>query len=344
MAGPLRTRLGEDFFRQVPSKPGVYLMLGARRELLYVGKAKNLRTRLRSYARTADDDDERLVLLVSAIHAIEWEECATEELALGRETELLRATRPPFNFTHTASTEYLSIAIKGRGDRVRLRLTAGAAQAGERLYGCFPFAAAAPGAYAALVRLLCLAQPDARGRVPSQVTRAAGCDAVLADGLRGPLRTFLAGRSRRLPDVLEQRIAEQHGGDRVVLHGAARDLEVLGPFYELGPRALRRLQAREGVPFGPVSGDELSRLLAAAMGAQIGAKVRADREAVEDRIAALRQEQLGFGAIAERLNADGTPRLRGGGKWAVADVAEVVGELVAKATTTAALSSTNLRR
>ena len=46
---PLVERLGKEFFREDPPVPGVYLMRDATGHVLYVGKAKNLRQRLRSY-------------------------------------------------------------------------------------------------------------------------------------------------------------------------------------------------------------------------------------------------------------------------------------------------------
>ncbi len=48
-AKPLVERLGRKFFRKVPARPGVYLMRDASGDVVYVGKAKNLRQRLRSY-------------------------------------------------------------------------------------------------------------------------------------------------------------------------------------------------------------------------------------------------------------------------------------------------------
>ena len=344
MTGPLHARLGEEFFKQVPSKPGVYLMLGERDELLYVGKAKNLRTRLRSYARIAAGDDDRLVLLVTAIRAIKWEECPNEERALGRETELLRAMRPPFNFTHAATSQHLSIAVAGRGGRLRLRLTADNGQKGETLYGCFPFAAASPDAYKALLRAVFLAQPDAGTRIPSSLTRAAGSDFVLPPELGRSLRAFLAGRSMGLVADLEHIITEHHAGNGLVLRSAVRDLDDLRTFYELGPRAVRRLQQRHGAPSGSLTAQQLTDLMAREMGSQTGVRVKTDRATVTSRIAQLRAEQLGFRAIAIRLNNEGVPRLRGNGKWAAAHVAEIVGEQLAHATTTAALSASNLRQ
>lgn len=345
MTGPLHARLGEKFFTEVPSKPGVYMMLGEGDELLYVGKAKNLRTRLRSYARVSAGDEERRVLLVTAVRSIKWEECETEALAVGRETELLRAMRPPFNFTHTSASEYLAIAVADRADGARLRLTAASAQEGEVLYGCFPFAAATPDAYKALLRVLFLAQPNSGTRIPSRLTRAAGCELAIAPELRRGLRAYLSGRTMRVLVELERHVAASHAGDHLAVRSAARDLDQLRAFYELGPRALRRLQQRHGMPPAPVTGDELTDLMAREMGTQTGVQLHSDRDEVIARVTQLRDSGHGFRAIARRLNAERVPRLRGGGKWSAVDVAEIVGQQVAAATTTAALSSEpNLRQ
>jgi len=95
---PLVERFGSDFFRQLPQTAGVYLMKDARETVLYVGKAKNLRKRLCSY-RVANPDRMRkrqLKLLRSATR-IELEECADEQTALTRESELLLRLKPRFN-------------------------------------------------------------------------------------------------------------------------------------------------------------------------------------------------------------------------------------------------------
>ena len=95
---PLVERLGEEFFRQLPARPGVYLMRDAVEVVLYVGKAKSLRHRLSRY-RVANPDrmGRRHLRLLRQVVRIELQECADEMAALAREAELLRALKPKFN-------------------------------------------------------------------------------------------------------------------------------------------------------------------------------------------------------------------------------------------------------
>lgn len=95
---PLVARLGRDFFRQLPERPGVYLMHGAADIVLYVGKAKSLRHRLGSY-RVANPErmKRRTLRLLTLVHRIAWEECSDEPAAILREAELLLKLKPRFN-------------------------------------------------------------------------------------------------------------------------------------------------------------------------------------------------------------------------------------------------------
>lgn len=95
---PLVERLGADFFRELPERPGVYLMHGPADVVLYVGKAKSLKHRLGSY-RVANPDRmrRRHLQLLRQVVRIELEECADEAAALKREAELLLALKPKFN-------------------------------------------------------------------------------------------------------------------------------------------------------------------------------------------------------------------------------------------------------
>lgn len=95
---PLVERFGAEFFRQVPERPGVYLLCGAGSGVLYVGKAKNLRQRLGDY-RSANLDvvPRKLRRLLCAVERILWDECEDESAAVERERELLLTLQPRFN-------------------------------------------------------------------------------------------------------------------------------------------------------------------------------------------------------------------------------------------------------
>lgn len=95
---PLVERLGAEFFRQLPARPGVYLMQDEAQVVLYVGKAKSLRQRLSHYRVTNPDRmGRRRLRLLRQVVRIELQECADETVALAREAELLRALKPKFN-------------------------------------------------------------------------------------------------------------------------------------------------------------------------------------------------------------------------------------------------------
>jgi predicted GIY-YIG superfamily endonuclease len=95
---PLVERLGREFFRQLPDRPGVYLMCGANEGVLYVGKAKSLRRRLGSY-RVANPErlPRRIIRLLHQVTRIEWDECSNEAAAIHREEMLIVALNPKFN-------------------------------------------------------------------------------------------------------------------------------------------------------------------------------------------------------------------------------------------------------
>ena len=81
------------------NRPGVYRMLGATGLVLYVGKAKHLRTRLLSYLRAGRKNRRRdkQARILRMAHAVEWEYCHDEFAALLRELRLIKQHRPRFN-------------------------------------------------------------------------------------------------------------------------------------------------------------------------------------------------------------------------------------------------------
>lgn len=95
---PLVERLGRDFFRKLPRRPGVYLLCGAEPGVLYVGRAKDLRRRLSSY-RVANPErlSRRMIRLLHRVTRIEYDECESEAAAAEREAMLICVLSPRFN-------------------------------------------------------------------------------------------------------------------------------------------------------------------------------------------------------------------------------------------------------
>ncbi len=94
-AGPGRSVISE-FAKHAPQRPGVYRMIGAGGEVLYVGKAKNIRKRVLSYARPTGEVT-RIARMVAITASIEFVTTATETQALLLEANLIKRLRPRFN-------------------------------------------------------------------------------------------------------------------------------------------------------------------------------------------------------------------------------------------------------
>jgi len=82
--------------KHAPAAPGVYRMIDAKGEVLYVGKAKSIRKRIVSYAREAGHTA-RIVRMIAATATIEFVSTATETEALLLEANLIKRLRPRFN-------------------------------------------------------------------------------------------------------------------------------------------------------------------------------------------------------------------------------------------------------
>jgi predicted GIY-YIG superfamily endonuclease len=95
---PLDKSLGKKFFKNAPKRAGVYLMRDAEDNVLYVGKAKNLRKRIGNY-RVANPDKmpRRHLKMLRQVARIEFRLCHNEAAALRRESKLIRTIKPKFN-------------------------------------------------------------------------------------------------------------------------------------------------------------------------------------------------------------------------------------------------------
>lgn len=113
--------LREFVRRSAPNTPGIYRMRGARGDVLYVGKSRNIRTRLLSYFRLPWPEHRHARLVREAAH-IEWEEAPSEFAALLRETRLIRAHLPPYNRKGARPLDKWWVILVDGGDVPRLRV------------------------------------------------------------------------------------------------------------------------------------------------------------------------------------------------------------------------------
>ncbi|MBL8865669.1 MAG: nucleotide excision repair endonuclease, partial [Planctomycetia bacterium] len=98
----------------VPKRPGVYGMLDKHNRVIYVGKAKNLRSRLLSYFRPASRHP-KAGKIIARTRWLVWEHAADELAALLRELELIRRYRPRYNVLGQPGRERYRYLCVGRG-------------------------------------------------------------------------------------------------------------------------------------------------------------------------------------------------------------------------------------
>src|SRR3954466_3548040 len=96
-AGPLAAGHAaiSRYAKNAPSAPGVYRMIDAKGDVLYVGKAKSIKKRVSAYARPAAHDS-RITRMIAATAAMEFVTTATETEALLLEANLIKRLRPRF--------------------------------------------------------------------------------------------------------------------------------------------------------------------------------------------------------------------------------------------------------
>ena len=112
----------EAQLKEIPAKPGVYLFRDAKGTVLYVGKAKSLRARTRSYFRGGDA---RLGLdrLIERVEQIEVIVTSTEVEAFHLEQNLIKRHRPTFNVRLRDDKTYPYIAVTVEDDYPRVMFT-----------------------------------------------------------------------------------------------------------------------------------------------------------------------------------------------------------------------------
>jgi excinuclease ABC subunit C len=110
----------EEQLKQVPAKPGVYLFRDGKGDVLYVGKAKTLRPRVRSYFQRGQDGRAQIQSLPDRVADIEVIVTGSEVEALHLEQNLVKRHRPPFNvrLRDDKSFPYIAVTVEDEYPRV----------------------------------------------------------------------------------------------------------------------------------------------------------------------------------------------------------------------------------
>ena len=261
MASPL-----VGLIEEAPTGPGVYLLVAEGDRLVYVGKAANLRRRLREHARA----DRRTF---RSIVDVRWEETPDERTALVREADLIVLLKPRGNRAHTGQSKQCYVHVDHDAGRIELV----DAVCG---YGTFPhvakgtFSQAATltkAGFAALLRLLWVVQPD-RAKAVRIPGRIAGDSPPLSHACRIEdewqplLHDYLTGTSLVLVPALHGRILDCDDLPEIMHLPLARDAEAACAFFDLAPRRTNDARLRYGLGDGPVDGRQYGRLLATELG------------------------------------------------------------------------------
>jgi excinuclease ABC subunit C len=121
--------------KEFPQTPGVYLMKGAAEKIIYVGKAKNLRARVRSYFQDSKDHSPKTKLLVRNIHLVDYILTKTEVEAFLLEASLIKKHRPRYNIRLKDDRAYPYIRVSMADKFPRLYLARKVKKDGALYFG-----------------------------------------------------------------------------------------------------------------------------------------------------------------------------------------------------------------
>jgi excinuclease ABC subunit C len=239
----------EHAVRLAPTSPGVYRMLNAANDVLYVGKAKNVRKRLSSYARASAPQPARILRMIAATVSVEIVSTATETEALLLEANLIKQLRPRFNVQLRDDKSFPYILITGDHWAPQILKHRGAQSRPGQYFGPFASAGAVNRTITALQRAFLIRsctdaffESRTRPCLLYQIKRCAGpctreIDFPGYTELVREARDFLSGRSR----AVKQELAGE-------MEKASAELEFeTAALYRDRLAALSAIQSQQGI-------------------------------------------------------------------------------------------------
>jgi excinuclease ABC subunit C len=238
----------EHAVRHAPTSPGVYRMLNAASDVLYVGKAKNVRKRLSSYARPTGQVM-RIARMIAATSTVEIISTGTETEALLLEANLIKQLRPRFNVQLRDDKSFPYILITGDHWAPQIIKHRGAQSRPGRYFGPFASAGAVGRTITALQRAFLVRsctdsffESRTRPCLLYQIKRCAGPCTGEVDfpGYTALVREatdFLSGRSRAVKQELAGEM--EKASDDLAFERAA--------LYRDRLAALSAIQSQQGI-------------------------------------------------------------------------------------------------
>jgi len=236
------------YLKHAPAGPGVYRMLDAAGDVLYVGKAKSIRKRISSYARPTGHDS-RIARMIAATASLEFVTTRTETEALLLEANLIKRLRPRFNVLMRDDKSFPYIVITRDHPSPQILKHRGARTRAGDYYGPFASVWAVNRTITALQRAFLIrscsdAVFESRTRpcLLHQIKRcSAPCTGEIDPDAYAELvreaREFLSGKSRAVKDLLAQEMEKA---------SQALDFE-RAAIYRDRLAALSAIQSQQGV-------------------------------------------------------------------------------------------------
>ena len=113
----------KKLLKEIPTEPGVYFMRGNNGDILYIGKSKKLRSRVRSYFRDSQRLSDRIAMMVRQVREIEFIVTDTEAEALALEANLIKQHQPYYNVLLKDDKKYPYVCITWSEDYPRIYIT-----------------------------------------------------------------------------------------------------------------------------------------------------------------------------------------------------------------------------
>lgn len=206
-----------DALKSLPTVPGVYRMLDAKGDALYVGKAKNLKKRVTSYTRI-ERMPIRLQRMVSATRQLEVVTTHTEAEALLLESNLIKRLKPRYNILLRDDKSFAYIMVTGDHPYPRIVKHRGARKPPHQYFGPFASAGSVNRSLTTLQKVFLLRSCSdgvfANRSRPCLLHQIKRCCAPCVDKISqkdyaeliDQSRSFLKGDSRRIQDALSRKM------------------------------------------------------------------------------------------------------------------------------------------